>query len=318
MTDLDGYLKNDADNLSMRVSLWVSTLKPSDLPGKVVITWRVRTGRSEGPAGELPIAAKPDPATLIDSIAKLIREKLGPDPTEGHLRVRISNNKKASIPEIDFSRLLIAGGAGEDPNLSLLRQELDYSRQQIREKDALLAQLTVSAHQLSASLAQSVGSLGAQRAVGATAADIGTPGAIIGLGVFLMAYPAAKRLLGLPDGAGFEEVLEAGAAALNRGKIGGARKVDVETLPRGASYAPLLAVFDGAGPPFGFLGEPGEAAEAGETPAPPMPQEAANTEIDEDAFIERLRHDDAFARRLGRRILGDTFLALRLQQLSKE
>ena len=136
-----------------------------------------------------------DAGNLRSQLEHEIGHKLGVDPP-GVLRVKAYEDKNQSNAGVDLTRTLAPVEGPEVIASSRLLNRLRQQHQQGEQRAYTLLQLDNGIlGQAVAALTSSNATLATQRATGSTAADLGTPWAILGLGALLMSYPVGKKIL---------------------------------------------------------------------------------------------------------------------------
>jgi len=210
-TDLEGMLRTDDDNLTLRLANWFAS---EGLTEHVKINVRFRAMGATAAERLHPeaIVVKPDPKgvdNLVDQIEEIVTDKLGTNPV-GTLRVQGFPEGKSQSPPLDMTRTLQADGNGlSEPNLALVRGLHSGAERRIMHLESLLAQAFTSQGQTIAQLAQANATLATARTAGSTGNDLGSIGAVIGLVALIVLLPMIKRELGLPPDATISDVLAA-------------------------------------------------------------------------------------------------------------
>ena len=208
-TDLQGFLRNDDENLSSRLSTWLD--RGDDrrgnitLPARIVVRWTAPGAASSEQLFELPITARPkEAANLIEEIEKRVVEKLGPAPV-GILRVRGNGKGASASPGLDFQCTLVTestanGTAGE----ALLRGMVEQFARMTREMHTAGQQDRAALMTLVADQAKTIQKLATVRTASSAAADNNSLGSVFGIMVLLMIAPFLKDIVNQadePDGA---------------------------------------------------------------------------------------------------------------------
>jgi hypothetical protein len=304
-TDLPGFLRNDDDNLELRLTEWVSGLSSEDLPGSIRIHWKPTGLLSEEPLNEVAVTSLPvSAAMLVEEVRKKVTDKLGPQPEGGTLRVRASRRSQKASPDVDMSRKLVAGAVEGDVNAALYKGEADRLRlenQELRRQYGELAKSVVamggSMTALVGKQAETIGTLGTVRATAGAADEFGGLKTAIGMYLLLQFLPVIKEQLGLNRNASLREVMDAGGR-LMRGELDTQAKAPAP--PPGAGHGPA---------PRQINGPAGKAIDVDTAPASSDAGAPALTIKEQvEAIIERFRTDQEFRRVLALRLAGDTEL----------
>lgn len=300
-TDIDGFLRNDDDNLSARVSDWISKLTDADLPGLARVSRKPAGILSEETIGELAITTIPtSAAVLVEEIREVIRGRLGPQPDGGSVRVRISKTRQRSSPDVDMQRrLCVASDVEGDVNAAFLRAQYERvvsENAELRRQNVELVKCntTVVGSQMALSAEQSktIAALGTTRAVVTASNDMSGITTFLGLLTFYFFWPQLKVAMGLNPGASVKDVIDAGKRMM-------------------AGEQPPLLVDKPPKPPDSAR----RIQQAPDVPAPaaelPKPESA-------DDFVARLRNDPEFRRDCASRIMPDTALLAELSAAAQE
>lgn len=300
-TDLPGMLRNDDDNLTVRISEWISNLVASELPGSIRLHWKPTGMTSEELLEEIPVSTVPtSAAVLVEEVAKAIRAKLGAQPEGGSLRVRVAKKNKKNECDIDMQRKLVVGQVDNDANVAMVRQE----NERLRGENAELRRQNVEFAKVIATMAQSAGLLNAEQAkaivsLATTRATAGTANEMAGLTTFLglltlyFFWPHIKHAMGLDPGAGLKEVIDTGRKML-AGESGDRHMAHKILPPPGASRREL--------------------------PTEPKIQPSAEPEIPPgaDEFVQRLQSDLKFRRDVASQVMNNPDLLSQLQNAALE
>jgi len=218
-TDLQGFLRQDEDNLSVRMSVAYAALDGTSVI-RYRVTWRphgaVSAERLDVDADLVDAAPRPAAVdAIVDRIERIIADRLGLSPI-GTIRVVAAREGDARHPIIDMSRTLCPPDmdGSISPNEGLLRAELEIARHNLRVIGEQQVAMSATLGQLAQSLAQSLATSATARTAASAGADLHGLGAVVGLAVVLFALPAIKRELGLPADAPVGEVLRRGQALL--------------------------------------------------------------------------------------------------------
>lgn len=301
-TDLAGFLANDEENLGARLTVWLTTLEPKDVPASIRIGWKPTGMISEEALDEIAIVNTANQApALIEEVRKKIVEKLGTQPEGGTLRVRISKKAMKASPDVDMSRKLVAGAFDNDGNVAMIRAEADRLRgenSELRRQNVELVKCVTtqssSGNVLIAEQAKQIASLGTIRAASTSADEWSSLTTVLGAVAFMYFLPIIKQAMGLPTSAGITDILAVGRKMLT-GEVAPVAQA-IEQKPERRALPP-----PGAGPDPVVLDPAPKDPEAGKLTTGQMEPKTIEQEI--DSLLARFRADQAFRLALGRRML---------------
>lgn len=217
-TDLAGYLRDDEDNLTIRLVDWFAGVRTPPL--SVNVRWRDAQATSPRRLNDDPIVVDPPDSrgipNLIDAIEKLVIDRLGVTPI-GTIRVQGYDKGQSAKSGLDFSSILLApdsGGIGE-PNLALVRGLYSQERQLTHQ---LISELRQSQHALTATvgaLAQSLANSATIRTASSAASDTTGLGPLLAMGAVIVFAPHIKAAFGLNPDAPLTEVIKAARQGMN-------------------------------------------------------------------------------------------------------
>lgn len=300
-TDLAGFLANDEENLGARLTVWLTTLEPKDVPASIRIGWKPTGMISEEALDEIAIVNTANQApALIEEVRKKIIEKLGTQPEGGTLRVRISKKSMKASPDVDMSRKLVAGAFDNDGNVAMIRAEADRLRgenSELRRQNVELVKCvtnsSASANVLVAEQAKQIANLGTIRAASTSADEWSSLTTVLGGVAFMYFLPTLKEAMGLKPSAGIADILLVGRRMLT-GEVPPPDQKVIEKAPERRALPP-----PGAGP------DPVVLDAAAQPEATEKPK---SIEEEIDALLARFRGEKPFRVALGRRMVTDTAL----------
>jgi hypothetical protein len=222
-TDLAGFLRDDDDNLTMRLVAWFKDCNSSTFALKVRFKGPNDTSYQRLDQGA-PIVGQATPegvTNVVDQIERLVTEKLGSNPY-GTLRITGYNAGKAMSPAVDMQRTLLpaeSGGLGE-PNVALLKALLHEERTKNQHLQGLITTTLQTQAQTIAALSQSLQGAATVRTASTASSDMAGLAPIIGLGTLFVFMPLIKKTLDLPPNASIADVA-ARLQALTMGAVEG-------------------------------------------------------------------------------------------------
>jgi hypothetical protein len=294
-TDLEGFLRSDEDNLTLRFGSLFSSLASGGTKAAQVsvnIRWRGQNAVSWDRINPEPLPAKIDPAgvsNLVMDIERRVTDRLGPSPF-GTLQVTAYPPGCSAHPPLHFERTLLpsdSGGIGE-PNLALVRGILSEAQATNKALLTAIVQMSQSQMVLSGQLASSLQSAATVRTATASASDLGQFSNVIGLGLLIVFMPQIKAALGLAPDAPLRDVVSVAQRSLLG--LEARDKKDREKEEEGDR--PRFRV-----PPSALLPQDGAPVEAPQDGAAPAPVEAApvveapppSMSADPRAFLEYVK-----------------------------
>lgn len=304
-TDLTGALVGDEDNLTLRMSDFFAKHAGKTLV--INVRWTPIGGSAPEKLNDDPIlvekAAPAGVCNLVEAVSKVITGKLGPSPA-GLLRVQGYVKGESGNPgkPLDFSRTLVPAdlsGLG-DPNLTLVRGQLDQALRQNSTLHTLLVQLASANAGSLGQLAQANAQLATVRAAASAGADAGTLGTLIGIGAVLVMAPVIKRELGLPPNATLDQVLQ--SVRRQALSVAAADALEPPAPPPRAMFSePPAPPGAGGGAGAGAGGPEAPEAAQGAAQAPPLPA----GQVDLDQVLAQLRADPELRRQAFARAMQD-------------
>lgn len=294
-TTLDGFLRDDEDNLSTRFGRFIADIaaKGDATTVAVNVRWRGQGTTSRGRLNPESIPFRVDSngvPGLIDQIETLVTDRLGPSPF-GTLEVSAYPPGKSNPPPFVMERTLIpsdSGGLGE-PNLALTRGLLQEERATNRVLvNALVQRASADAIQIQA-LSQALTASATTRTATTAASDIGNFSNLIGLVALVYMAPHLKAAMGLHPEASLRDVVGHLRRQLGWIDPGVPQLRDAPAPPPGALEARTAPA-------------PGAPAPAPAPPALQLPQDPAELA---DLLRAELKRDPARAERVLEALASD-------------
>jgi hypothetical protein len=319
-TDFPGFLRNDDDNLTARLTNWLPGLTKDEIPASVRIYWKPTGMLSEEPLDEIAITSVPASVpVVIEDIQGKVAAKLGPQPDGGTIRVKCSKKSMKASPDVDMQRRLVNGGQSDDLNLAMVKGENDRLRaenQELRRQNVELVKANTaglgSMTMLVAKQSESIATLGTARAAAAAADEWSGITTILGMVTLYYFFPLIKEQMGLGKDASIREVVEAGKRMIAGDKAPPEKPSQRVIPPPGAGRVVDVPPDPGKPSPA----SPGGAAETSADGTPGAAPADGPTETPEESvesIIARFRQDPAFKRALAVRVGSDAELQQELK-----
>jgi len=212
-TSLDGFLRFDEDNLTLRLTRWFHKVDPSRTAVLHVYFKPMHGSRMESLTRDDPITCSTPELVAVDGvieeIERVIVEKHGDNPM-GPIRVQGYLKGESRVLGVDFSRTLTPPEMPHgDPGQHLLQLELHHYRARCATLEEHMVTFMVAQQSLTTGLGDSLQKAATTRTVSSSSSDLSSIAAIVGFMILMIGKPAIARFFGLKEDATTIEITKA-------------------------------------------------------------------------------------------------------------